>query len=133
MKKTIAIAAVALGLLLGSLGVARAANGQGVAVPLENQKFDTTMTASDRVSAGAFEGTLFLNISKDGIVQGSYRQADSSGLRDVTGGLDGDKIWLQIGERGGMHITGTYIDGIVVGYTYHRGQSFKFVARPRTS
>jgi hypothetical protein len=131
MKKSIAVAAAALGLLVGSLGIARAENGQGVAAPVENQKFNTTMAASDRVSAGAYEGTLYLNISKDGIVQGTYREADASGLRDVTGGLDGDKIWLQIGNRGGMHITGTYIDGVIVGYTY-RGQSFKFVARPVT-
>lgn len=64
--------------------------------------------------AGEFDGILALTIYPGGIVQGTYSLADQGGFRGVSGGLKGDRIWLDIG--GGMHamqVSGTFRDGVL--------------------
>jgi len=128
MKKSLLLLAAILGFSLGSLGMAGAATHQGPVVSVDNQKFDTSLVALDRPAGGAYEGTLNLSISPDGIVYGWFRD-DRSELRTVTGGLDGDQIWLDIGSRNPLHISGTYRDGIIVGYA-HLDQTYEFDAKP---
>ncbi len=78
--------------------------------------------------AGAFVGELHLVIGKDGIVSGFYRPEDGVQIRTVTGGVTGDKIWLNLGAFG-SHIDGTLKNGTIVGYTYS-DQLYKFTAVP---
>jgi hypothetical protein len=131
MKKMLVMFAAVLGFSLGSLGFA-GAETQGTVVPIENQKFDTTLVALDRSTAGAYEGTLDLTISADGLVQGWFRDDERSVLQTVTGGVDGDEIWLDIGARHDLHVTGTYRNGVIIGYTF-LGQNYRFVATPATT
>jgi hypothetical protein len=63
---------------------------------------------------GQYEGRLRLRVSSDGIVNGYFM--DSSGrTTDVTGGLTGTKIWLQLNNRTVRQQTfvGTFVDGII--------------------
>jgi hypothetical protein len=129
MKKTLLLLAATLGLTLGSLGTAGAVGHQGPIVPIDNQKFETSLVAVDRPTGGAFEGTLNLTISADGIVSGWFRDDGRSSLRTVTGGVEGDQIWLEIGSRQAFHIDGTYRNGVIVGYT-HLDQNYEFEAKP---
>ena len=65
-------------------------------------------------SLGIVDGILALTIYPGGIVQGTYSLADQGGFRGVSGGLKGDRIWLDIG--GGMHamqVSGTFRDGVL--------------------
>jgi hypothetical protein len=81
--------------------------------------------------AGALEGALVLRISPDGIVEGTYRPVDSGSLRNVTGGLTGNQIWLDIGDSRVIHIEGTYENGKIVGYTYFDGPHVGIDRGPR--
>jgi hypothetical protein len=130
MKKMLALLAATLGFTLVSLSVAGAVTQNSI-VPIENQKFETTLVALDRSTAGAYEGTLNLTISPDGIVQGWFRDDERSGLRTVTGGVDGDQIWLDIGATRELHISGSYRNGVIVGYTF-LNQNYRFEAVPTT-
>jgi hypothetical protein len=108
---------------------------------------DSTMTLNATLveinpqGAGALEGALQLRISPDGIVEGTYRPVDSGSLRNVTGGLTGNQIWLDIGDNGVIHIEGTYQNGKIVGYTYldaphfgsDRPREYKFEATPAST
>jgi hypothetical protein len=133
MKTKIAMLAALAGLMLGPIGAAAATTGQGPVVPLEGQTFDTTLVSVDRITGGAYEGVLRLNISSDGIVQGTFRDAGTPNQRSVIGGLTGDQIWFDIGNgTDATHITGTYRDGIIEGFTF-RGQTYKFEAKPVTT
>jgi hypothetical protein len=81
--------------------------------------------------SGEYAGTLNLDIGKDGALNGYYRFADSGTFQAVTGGLDGDRIWLDLGSAG-LHVTGTLTDGKIVGYTNFMGhqQPYRFTATP---
>lgn len=64
----------------------------------------------ERYGAGEYQGRLSLTVYPSGIVQGLYRP-DDGGFRTVTGGIDGTKIWLDIGLTRPLHLTGTFSDG----------------------
>jgi hypothetical protein len=61
---------------------------------------------------GQYEGRLRLRVSSDGIVNGYYMDSEGR-TTDVTGGLTGTKIWLQLSNRTLRQQTfvGTLIDG----------------------
>ncbi|MEA2689183.1 MAG: hypothetical protein QOD51_1790 [Candidatus Eremiobacteraeota bacterium] len=92
------------------------------ALPLASQAASTTNAAPQRYTlqtqltdshhVGAYEGTLALTIYPSGIVQGTYRPADG-GYSSVTGGLTGKDIWLDLGQRGRLHLTGTFENGVL--------------------
>jgi hypothetical protein len=135
MIRTLAAAAA---LALGAVAPAVAAT---TLPPLPaHVTFGTELTPA-YFGAGAYVGTLNLNIGKDGAISGYYRPSDSGMFRTVTGGLSGDQIWLDLGY-GGPHITGTLRDGKIVGYTPYMqavsdfdgpsGQPYKFTATPET-
>jgi hypothetical protein len=91
--------------------------------------YSTALTPDWR-GVGAFEGRLTLTISPDGIVSGFYRPADGTRLSDVTGGLDGNRIWLDLGQGGLSHIDGTYDGRTINGGIYVSGQDYTFTATP---
>jgi hypothetical protein len=102
---------------------ATAAVVAALALPLASQAATTTTGAepqhysfqtelTDRYHAGAFDGTLALTIYPSGIVQGSYRPSDG-GATNVTGGLTGKDIWLDIGWHGRLHLSGTFENGVL--------------------
>jgi hypothetical protein len=86
--------------------------------------FDTSLVQVEPNGAGESDGTLRVRISPDGIVQGYYRPVDSGAFREVTGGVNGDQIWLDIGDNGTIHIEGTYQNGKIVGYTLSEAPQF---------
>ena len=85
-----------------------------------------------RLGAGAYEGTLDLTIDSRGLVNGYYRP-DGGTFIQVTGGVDGTSVWLDFGFMGHVHVTGTFEQGQIVGYTWIHGQDFVFTARPSTA
>jgi len=86
---------LALTLGLSTLAVA---NADVTGRPLD---FSTQMTPSFPVTdyAGAYLGTLHLNVASDGTVSGWYRAQDAGPVQPVVGGLDGDSIWFDIGNQ----------------------------------
>jgi hypothetical protein len=93
--------------------------------------FDTAITPQ-YYGAGAYAGVLHLTFEAGGIVNGWYRPADVGQPRNVIGGLDGDKLWLDLGEAGLHDIQTTYENGKIVGATYLVNQPYSFVATPTT-
>jgi hypothetical protein len=82
-----------------------AAAGDAVSYDLSTRQFDP-------LSAGEYDGRLRLRVSADGIVNGTFMTTEGA-LSNVTGGLNGAKIWLQLGDRTPLERTfqGTFIDG----------------------
>lgn len=110
MTKTIRIAVATAGILAtAALPLASPAATTTSAVP-RHYTLQTQLIESHH--AGAYEGTLALTIYPSGIVQGTYRPADG-GFTSVTGGLSGKDIWLDLGLRGRLHVTGTFENGVL--------------------
>lgn len=100
-----ALSGLALALALAPLSVSAAAR--------PTQTYDLVTHETDAISPGEIEGRLHISISPDGIVYGTF--IDSQGrIQSVSGGLEGTKIWLQIGQNI-IHnsFTGTLIDGVL--------------------
>jgi len=87
-------------------------------------------------SAGAYVGRMTLRFYADGTVNGTYRDESAGGLRQVSGGMNGSKLWLSFGSRGNHQFTGT-IDkgGVITGsLTNWRGPNvYTFKAVPSAS
>jgi hypothetical protein len=60
-------------------------------------------------------GTLQLTINPSGIIQGYYRPADNAAFIPVTGGQNGDQVWLDIGSSGRLHVNGVLKNGVITG------------------
>lgn len=70
-------------------------------------------------------GSMQLTISPNGIIQGWYHPAyDMTSLIPVTGGRNGDNVWLDIGTRARLHVSGTMnnkaINGSAIDNTTHK-------------
>ncbi|MBV8223209.1 MAG: hypothetical protein JO293_07585 [Candidatus Eremiobacteraeota bacterium] len=67
-------------------------------------------------SPGTFDGSLRLRVAPDGVVSGWYTPADSGQPLSVTGGLRDGSLWLDIGDRGELHVNASVTDsGKLVG------------------
>jgi hypothetical protein len=79
--------------------------------------YSTTLTQTQPLpSPGAYAGTLKLTLSSGGIVSGWYLPNDDARYVQVTGGEQGGKFWLTVGDRNGFTITGSVgSDGKLVG------------------
>lgn len=86
-------------------------------------------------SLAPYNGSLELQITPDGIVNGYYFPEDySSILVPVVGGKSGDTIWFDIGSSQLMHVDGRLKDGIIVGTAFTGANTqFTFVAKPAAS
>ena len=110
MNKTIRSAAAAAGLLAAlALPVASQAATTTSAPP---QHYDLQTRIIDQHHAGEYDGRLALTIYPNGIVQGTYLPSDG-GVRNVTGGVTGTNIWLDIGSMGQLHVSGTFKNGVL--------------------
>ncbi len=77
-------------------------------------------------------GTLQLTFNANNIIQGYYHPADNiSAFIPVTGGRDGDNVWMDIGRSGRLHVTGVLANGVITGGAVDLStqQQFKFSAK----
>ena len=78
--------------------------------PPQQYNFETRIVP--QYGAGEYDGTMRLTVYADGIVQGTYLPSDGN-IRTVTGGLNGRKLWLDIGQNGRLRVTGTFEHGVI--------------------
>jgi hypothetical protein len=125
IKPQLAVAALFAGLMpVGAWQTPALALGNGA---IGNLTFTTTLVSVDH-PAGAIDGTLRLTIGAGGTILGYYRGVDSGTFRQVSGGLDGDRIYLNI--SGLPPMTGIYENGTIVGYTLLHNDTNRFTALP---
>ena len=145
MKNAMKVAlGLGLALTLG-LSTLAAANADVIGRPLD---FSTKMTPSFPVTdyAGAYLGTLHLNVANDGTVSGWYRAQDAGPVQPVVGGLDGDSIWFDIGNQtvvprdngttelsGPLQVIGTLKHGRLEGSVDSGFSRLAFTAQQQTS
>jgi hypothetical protein len=125
---TSAVLAAALG--FGTVGsTARAASTTLALAPITGAT-SVNLTTEFRPSetGGEYDGTLQLHVSRDGIVSGFYRPSDGSFV-PVEGGLDGEKLWLDFGWRGRVHITGTFDGRSLDGGAFFDRQPWTFTGK----
>ncbi len=84
--------------------------------------YDLATRQTDDLSPGEYDGRMRIRVSPDGIVQGTFMTTEGQ-LSNVTGGLHGTKIWLQIGDRTPFERTfsGTLVDGKLTATAMGRG------------
>ena len=111
-KKARPSAAAGAATLAMALGMPLAASAavSNLPLPTEPVHYQMETVLQDLQQPGAFEGNLSLVVYPSGIVSGFYLPQDSRS-RDVTGGTDGQNIWLDIGGIHPMHLTGTLRNG----------------------
>ena len=123
----LAAAALALGLIgLASAGPALAIGTYTDASGVKHLSMDSSVTP--QIGIGGFDGTLKLAISPDGIVNGLYTP-DGGVPHQVTGGVEGDRIWLDIGLEARLHIVGTLSSDRIVGSTVIDSKFYNFAAK----
>lgn len=87
-------------------------------------------------SAGQYTGVMTLRFYANGIVNGTYRDESAGTIKTVSGGLNGSKLWLSFGSKGGRNFNGTIEkDGTITGTLSNwRGPNvYTFKAVPSTS
>ena len=131
MKARFLAAILAAGLGLAG-GLPAFASTSTLPIPQVEQHLTLQTTLAPDYGVGVYEGTLNLNISPDGIVTGTYRPNDEE-YRQVTGGLTGDQIWLDIGFFGHLHIAGKLDNGKIVATTFLHDETYSFQAVPKVS
>jgi hypothetical protein len=131
MIKPFLVAALAAGLGLSGASAAFAATAT-TPVPLGEQHLVLNSTFVPDYGVGVYEGTLTLDISPDGIVNGYYRPNDEE-YHQVVGGVTGDNIWLDIGFMGHLHITGKLDNGKIEATTFLHDDTYTFSAVPKTA
>jgi hypothetical protein len=62
-----------------------------------------------------YAGRLQIRTSAAGIITGYYRPADNNDFVPVTGAVDGNRVWMDIGREGGTRVNGTLANGKIVG------------------
>jgi hypothetical protein len=74
--------------------------------------FQTRTTES--YHGGEYDGTLNLTVYPSGIASGWFRFNDAGDVRNVSGGVSGTQIWLDIGGTlHTVHIEGTLKNGVI--------------------
>jgi hypothetical protein len=111
MRNHLRIAAGAL-TLLGALALPSQAPATTSSASSEPTRFAMQTSYYDTRTPGAFLGRMTLNVYPSGIVNGFYFP-DNGQVRDVTGGLNGDKVWLNIGGVDSLRLNGTLKDGVL--------------------
>jgi hypothetical protein len=84
--------------------------------------YDLATRQFDPLSPGEYDGRLRIRITSDGIVGGTFLTTEGQ-LSNVTGGLNGTKIWLPLGDRTpiGRTFQGTFVDGKLSATAQGRG------------
>jgi len=108
MKNVLRAAAASAALLLAAAPAAVLAATESTGQP---QHFAFRTQLSDRYHAGAYEGTLSLNVYPNGVVQGLYTPFDGT-PQNVAGGMTGSQIWFDLGRGADrFHVIGTLRNG----------------------
>ncbi|HEV8023176.1 MAG TPA: hypothetical protein VGP41_18015 [Candidatus Lustribacter sp.] len=84
----------------------RAASGQAVT-------YDLTTRETGSMKAGEYQGRLRMTVEANGIITGWFTNTQGS-ISNVIGGVDGSKIWIQIGDAGMIgrnFYQGTFVGG----------------------
>jgi hypothetical protein len=128
--KVIATAAIALAAVLAATpAISKAATAQATA-PM---KMTYTTSLEPITGIGApWTGTLNITINPDGIIQGYYHPADNvMAFIPVTGGRNGDRVWLDIGTMGRLHVDGLLKNDVISGTAFDESttQAYDFSAR----
>ncbi len=93
--RSLALAALATTMLLTPLAAPVGAK----AAEAERAYQLQTRIVEQAPSVGEFDGSLQLRVSVEGVVSGYYRPDDNPRFVPVTGGVKGDRFWLEIGSR----------------------------------
>jgi hypothetical protein len=116
-----------------------AAVGATLLVPISSQAASAerhyqlnTRIIEQRPAVGEYDGTMQLNISSDGIVQGFYRP-DNGRFVAVTGGVTETTFWLDIGSMSSnpLHFTGTFKDGHIDADAFSGDRNLQLVSQPK--
>jgi hypothetical protein len=116
-------------LSMGLPAVSQAATAQST---LPVQATYQTSLQSIYGSPSPWTGTLKLTVNPDGIIQGYYHPDDDMiAFVPVTGGRNGDQVWLDIGRKGHLRVSGTLQNGAITGGAFDERthETFKFTAR----
>lgn len=128
--KFIRTAAFALAAALAGVPALSQAATTNATTPI-HQTYETSMQSIDGLGA-PWTGTLQITFNADGIVQGYYHPADNmSAFIPVTGGRNGNAVWLDIGRSGRLHVNGVLDNGVITGGAIDQStqQAYKFSAR----
>jgi hypothetical protein len=109
--KTPQFAALALGALLAAIPAMGYAAQATINKTID---YSTSMRPINTIDYPV-TGELQIRTSKNGIITGYYRPADNNDFIPVTGGVNGDHVWIDIGRAGGTRINGQFKDGNIVG------------------
>jgi hypothetical protein len=104
-----AISAVSAALVAVLLGAPCAA---GAAAAERSYQLQTRIVEKTP-GVGEFDGSLQLRVSPAGIVSGYYRPDDNPRFVPVTGGISGDRFWIEIGTFAAhpLQFSGTFSGG----------------------
>ncbi|HET9028678.1 MAG TPA: hypothetical protein VFN49_00750 [Candidatus Aquilonibacter sp.] len=80
--------------------------------------YSTSLQELNKNWAPPLVGDLHVRLAEDGVVSGYYQAAYSIHFVPVTGGVDGDHVWLLIGSTSPTRVEGTYHNGAIVGTAY---------------
>lgn len=125
--RTAAIAFAAA--LAGAPAISQAVTTQP-ATPVQTT-YQTTLEPLTGLGA-PWTGSLQIAIHSDGIIQGYYHPAgDEIAFVPVTGGRNGDNVWLDIGRSGHLHVQGILKNGVITGTAVDESsdQGYDFTAR----
>jgi hypothetical protein len=107
------------GVLLALLLVGAGAPALAI-VSSQHIDYQTSMTPVFDRFAVPWTGELQLTLGSNGSIHGYYRPDDNHAYVPVTGGHDGQSVWLEIGSTGDatasfLHVTGKLSEGKIVG------------------
>lgn len=121
--------AAAAGAFLAALTLPLASSAAVTSSP-QSYVFQTRLIES--FHPGEYDGTMRVTVYPDGIVSGTFQDSDG-GVRNVTGGLNGTSIWLDIGANHSLHLYGTFKNGTISATANLPGpDSYTFIATPET-
>ena len=99
--------------------------------------YDLMTRETGSMKAGEYQGRLHMTVQPNGIITGWFTNTQGS-ISTVTGGVDGSKIWIQIGNAGmvgGHYYQGTFVNGKIEATapnTSHTLNTWSLEATPRT-
>jgi hypothetical protein len=123
--------AAALALTLGFAGAALA----GASGPTPMTTYHVAFTPVN-TGGGEYDGTLNVRIADSGEISGTFRFDDTGLSHVVTGGRDGDHVWLDLGAGDHYRIDAELKGGKIVGATQGLGafgdftQPYAFTGTP---
>jgi hypothetical protein len=80
--------------------------------------YSTSMHGLNDSISVPVSGSLHIKVNKDGILSGYYSPDYATEFTPVTGGVNGDRVWLQIGAYAPTRVQGTYQNGTITGTAY---------------